>query len=61
LAGFGDDGPAPGVAGHENPLSSLADDVRAAHRGRDAQEGPVLMAGHSWAAAVITEAGNHPR
>jgi pimeloyl-ACP methyl ester carboxylesterase len=44
----------------QNPLSSLADDVRAAHRVVDAQGGPVLMVGHSWGGAVITEAGNHP-
>jgi pimeloyl-ACP methyl ester carboxylesterase len=27
----------------------------------DVQEGPVLMVGHSWGGAVITEAGNHPK
>ncbi len=25
------------------------------------QEGPVLLVGHSWGGAVITEAGNHPQ
>src|SRR5262245_15890740 len=45
----------------QNPLSSLADDVTAAHRVIDMQEGPVLLVGHSWGGAVITEAGNHPR
>lgn len=45
----------------QNPLSSLADDVTAVHRVVDAQQGPVLMAGHSWGGAVITEAGNHPQ
>jgi len=44
----------------QNPLSSLADDVTAVHRVVDVQKGPVLMAGHSWGGAVITEAGNHP-
>jgi pimeloyl-ACP methyl ester carboxylesterase len=44
----------------QNPLSSLADDVVATHRVVDVQEGPVLMVGHSWGGAVITEAGNHP-
>jgi pimeloyl-ACP methyl ester carboxylesterase len=43
----------------QNPLSSLADDVTAVHRVVDMQEGPVLMVGHSWGGAVITEAGNH--
>lgn len=45
----------------QNPLSSLGDDVAAAHRVIDQQEGPVLLAGHSWGGAVITEAGNHPK
>ena len=45
----------------QNPLSSLADDVSAAHRTIDMQEGPVLLVGHSWGGAVITEAGNHPK
>lgn len=43
----------------QNPLSSLADDVTAVHRVVDVQKGPVLMVGHSWGGAVITEAGNH--
>lgn len=45
----------------QNPLSSLADDVKAVHRVVDAQEGPVLLVGHSWGGAVITEAGSHPQ
>ena len=45
----------------QNPLSSLADDVVAAHRVIGMQEGPVLLVGHSWGGAVITEAGNHPQ
>ncbi|MET7480844.1 alpha/beta hydrolase [Streptomyces sp. NPDC005648] len=45
----------------QNPLSSLADDVVAAHRVIDQQDGPVLLVGHSWGGAVITEAGNHPK
>ncbi|MGE5148263.1 MAG: alpha/beta fold hydrolase [Candidatus Eiseniibacteriota bacterium] len=43
----------------QNPLSSLADDVTATHRVIDMQKGPVLLAGHSWGGAVISEAGNH--
>jgi len=43
----------------QNPLSSLADDVKAAHRVIEMQSGPVLLVGHSWGGAVITEAGNH--
>jgi len=43
----------------QNPLSSLADDVTASHRVIEMQNGPVLLVGHSWGGAVITEAGNH--
>ncbi len=46
----------------QNPLSSLADDVAAAHRVIDMQgDGPVLLVAHSWGGAVLTEAGNHPK
>ena len=45
---------------HE-PLSSLADDVAATNRVIDAQDGPVLLVGHSYGGAVITEAGNNPK
>jgi pimeloyl-ACP methyl ester carboxylesterase len=44
----------------QNPLSSLADDVTASHRVIDMQGSPILLVGHSWGGAVITEAGNHP-
>ncbi len=42
----------------QNPLSSLADDVTAVNRVLTEQEGPVLLVGHSWGGAVITEAGS---
>jgi pimeloyl-ACP methyl ester carboxylesterase len=45
----------------QNPLSSLADDVKAIKRTLSQQEGPVLLVGHSWGGAVITEAGNDPQ
>src|SRR5258708_5752685 len=38
------------------PLSSLSDDVEATKRVLDAQAGPVVLVGHSWAGAVITVA-----
>jgi pimeloyl-ACP methyl ester carboxylesterase len=43
------------------PLSSLADDVAAVRLTIQMQEGPVLLAGHSWGGAIITEAGNDPK
>ncbi|GAB3572272.1 alpha/beta fold hydrolase [Hymenobacter daeguensis] len=45
----------------QNPLTSLADDVAATKRAIALQNGPVLLVGHSWGGAVITEAGNDPR
>ncbi|RFS18764.1 alpha/beta hydrolase [Chitinophaga silvatica] len=45
----------------QNPLNSLADDVKATHLALDNQDGPVILAGHSWGGAVITEAGTHPK
>ena len=43
------------------PLTSFADDVAATKRTLALQEGPVLLVGHSYAGAVITEAGNDPK
>jgi len=45
----------------QNPLSSLEDDVRATQLALDKQDGPTILAGHSWGGTVITEAGNHPK
>jgi pimeloyl-ACP methyl ester carboxylesterase len=39
----------------------LADDVMATRRVIDAQDGPVILVGHSYGGAVITEAGNDPK
>ncbi|MCR8558788.1 alpha/beta hydrolase [Mucilaginibacter sp. BJC16-A38] len=44
----------------QNPLTSLEDDVIATKLALDGQDGPAILAGHSWGGAVITEAGNHP-
>lgn len=45
----------------QNPLTSLKDDVAATNSVIDAQDGPVILVGHSWGGAVITEAGVHPK
>jgi pimeloyl-ACP methyl ester carboxylesterase len=45
----------------QNPLTSLEDDVAATKLVLDKQDGPSILAGHSWGGAVITEAGNHPK
>jgi pimeloyl-ACP methyl ester carboxylesterase len=49
------------VVAVQNPLTSIADDVAATNRIVNAQDGPVLLVGHSYGGAVITEAGNHPK
>lgn len=45
----------------QNPLSSLEADVAATKIALDKQDGPAILAGHSWGGVVITEAGNHPK
>ena len=40
---------------------SLTDDVRVTKRVIAAQNGPVILVGHSYGGVVITEAGNDPR
>lgn len=52
-------------AGHQvsvvqNPTKSLADDVAVTNRVLDQRENQVILVGHSYGGAVITEAGNHP-
>lgn len=44
----------------QNPTTSLADDVAATRRVIAEQRGPVVLVGHSYGGAVITEAGNDP-
>ncbi len=46
------------VTAVQNPLTSLADDVAATESVLRRQSGDVLLVGHSWAGAVITQAGN---
>ena len=44
----------------QNPTLSLEGDAAATKRVVDAQDEPVVLVGHSYGGAVITEAGNHP-
>src|SRR4029079_8916796 len=44
----------------QEPETSFADDVTAAKRILDLQDGPTLLVGHSYGGSVITEAGVHP-
>ena len=45
----------------QNRTISLADDVAVTRRVLAAQDGPVILVGHSYGGAVITEAGNDPK
>jgi pimeloyl-ACP methyl ester carboxylesterase len=45
----------------QNPTTSLADDVAVTRRVIASLEGPVVLVGHSYGGAVITEAGNDPK
>ena len=49
------------VVAVQNPLTSFDDDVAAAKRAIAIQDGPVLLVGHSYGGAVISEAGNDPK
>jgi pimeloyl-ACP methyl ester carboxylesterase len=44
----------------QNPTLTLAGDAQATRQIIDAQDGPVVLVGHSYGGAVITEAGTHP-
>jgi len=48
------------VAVVQNPTLSLQGDAAAARLIIDAQDGPVILVGHSYGGAVITEAGTDP-
>jgi pimeloyl-ACP methyl ester carboxylesterase len=45
----------------QNPTLSLEDDVAVTKRVIDAQEEPVILVGHSYGGAVVTEAGTDPK
>jgi pimeloyl-ACP methyl ester carboxylesterase len=45
----------------QNPTLSLEGDVAATNHAIDAQSEPVILVGHSYGGAVITEAGTNPK
>jgi pimeloyl-ACP methyl ester carboxylesterase len=49
------------VAVVQNPTLSLEDDVAVTRRAIDSLDGPVVLVGHSYGGAVITEAGQHEK
>jgi pimeloyl-ACP methyl ester carboxylesterase len=44
----------------DNPLTSLANDAERTRQMLAQQKGPVLLVGHSYGGAVITQAGDQP-
>jgi pimeloyl-ACP methyl ester carboxylesterase len=49
------------VTAVQNPLTSLADSVAATRRALALQDGPTVLAGHSWSGTVVSEAGTDPK
>ncbi|PPQ43037.1 alpha/beta hydrolase [Rhodopseudomonas palustris] len=49
------------VVAVQNPTTSLAADVEATRIVLDSIQGDVVLVGHSWGGAVITQAGNDPK
>jgi pimeloyl-ACP methyl ester carboxylesterase len=49
------------VTAVQNPLTSLDDAVAATRRALALQDGPTVLAGHSWAGTVVSEAGMDPK
>lgn len=45
----------------QNPTISLGDDAAVTKRAIDEQQKPVILVGHSYGGAVISEAGTHPK
>jgi pimeloyl-ACP methyl ester carboxylesterase len=48
------------VTSVQNPLTSLADGVAATRRALAMQQGPTVLAGHSWSGTLVSEVGNDP-
>src|ERR1700675_3579980 len=45
----------------QHPETSYAEDQKYTKAAIDAMDGPVVLVGHSYGGAIITEAGNHPK
>jgi pimeloyl-ACP methyl ester carboxylesterase len=49
------------VTAVQNPLTSLADSLAATRRALALQDGPTVLAAHSWGGTVISEVGTDPK
>ncbi|BAK66714.1 conserved hypothetical protein [Sphingobium sp. SYK-6] len=48
------------VTSVQNPLTTLPEAIASARRILDRQDGPTVLAGHSFSGMIVTEAGMHP-
>jgi pimeloyl-ACP methyl ester carboxylesterase len=48
------------VTSVQNPLTTFEDDVAAATRALDAQDGPTVLVAHSYSGMIASQAGVHP-
>ena len=48
------------VTSVQNPLTTLAESVAATRRVLAMQQGPTVLAGHSWSGTIVSEAGGDP-
>jgi pimeloyl-ACP methyl ester carboxylesterase len=49
------------VTSVQNPLTTLAESVAATGRALAMQQGPTVLAGHSWSGTIVSEVGNDPK
>jgi pimeloyl-ACP methyl ester carboxylesterase len=49
------------VTAVQNPLTTLEDSVAATRRALALQDGPTVLAGHSWGGTVVSEVGTDPK
>jgi pimeloyl-ACP methyl ester carboxylesterase len=49
------------VTSVQNPLTSLAESVAATRRALGMQQGPTVLAGHSWSGTLVSEVGGDPK
>ena len=48
------------VTSVQNPLTTLAESVAATRRALAMQQGPTVLAGHSWSGTIVSEVGGDP-
>jgi pimeloyl-ACP methyl ester carboxylesterase len=49
------------VTSVQNPLTSLTDAVAETRRTLELQDGPAVLAGHSWSGTLVSEVGADPK